>query len=90
MAGVDLSLLRFTEMAPLVKRVDPMALRVERTEWSGGWKEAQDELGGHGFDRSLYWSVADETLCRHPFEEWMASDMLSRPSFTSTSPRSTA
>lgn len=79
MAGVDLSLLRYTEMAPLVKRVDPMALRVERTEWSGELKEAQEELKAHGFDRSLYWSVADEILCRHPFEPWMASDMLSRP-----------
>ena len=79
MAGVDLSLLRYTELAPLIKRIDPMALRVERTEWSGELAEAQDELKSHGFDRSLYWSVADERLCRHPFEDWMGTDMLSRP-----------
>jgi hypothetical protein len=79
MAGVDLSLLRYTEMSPLVKRIDPMALRVERTEWSGELKEAQAELSSYQFDRSLYWSVSDELLCRHPFEEWMTKDILSRP-----------
>ena len=79
MAGVDLSLLRYTEMSPLVKRIDPMALRVERTEWSGELKEAQSELAGYDYDRSLYWSVSDELLCRHPFFDWMADDVLSRP-----------
>ena len=79
MAGVDLSLLRYTEMSPLVKRIDPMALRVERTEWSSELKEAQAELKMHNFDRSLYWSVSDEIMCKHPFSEWMSNDVLSRP-----------
>jgi len=79
MAGVDLSLLRYTEMAPLVKRIDPMALRVERTEWSDELKEAQRELESYDFDRSLYWSVSDQFTCLFPFSEWMADDVLSRP-----------
>jgi len=79
MAGVDLSLLRYTEMAPLVKRVDPMALRVERSEWSGEIQEAQEELKWKNFDRSLYFSIADQRLCEHPFSEWMSQDILSRP-----------
>ena len=79
MAGIDLSLLRYTEMAPLVKRVDKMALRVERSEWTEEIKDAQDELRRFNYDRSLYWSVADEQLCKHPFSEWMGSDVLSRP-----------
>jgi len=79
MAGIDLSLLRYTEMAPLVKRVDKIALRVERSEWTEEIKDAQDELHRFNYDRSLYWSVADEQLCKHPFSEWMASDVLSRP-----------
>jgi hypothetical protein len=79
MAGVDLSLLRYTEMAPLVKRVDPMALRVERSEWSGEISEAQYELKTVNFDRSLYYSIADQQLCKHPFSEWMGQDILSRP-----------
>ena len=79
MAGVDLSLLRYTEMAPVVKRVDPMALRVERSEWSNEIREAQEELKPSKFDRSLYWSIADQQLCAHPFSEWMGQDILSRP-----------
>ena len=79
MAGVDLSLLRYTEMSPLVKRVDPMALRVERSEWSNEIQEAQEELRWRNFDRSLYWSIADQRLCEHPFSDWMAQDILSRP-----------
>ena len=79
MAGIDLSLLRYTEMASLVKRVDKMALRVERSEWTEEIKDAQDELRRFNYDRNLYWSVADEQLCKHPFSEWMGSDVLSRP-----------
>ena len=79
MAGVDLSLLRYTEIAPLVKRIDPMALKVERTEWSGELAEAQSELAYYQFDKSLYWSVSDELLCKAPFSDWMKNDVLSRP-----------
>ena len=79
MAGIDLSLLRYCEMSPLVKRVDPMALRVERSEWSNEIKEAQEELAIYNYDRSLYFSISDQHLCRHPFSEWMGQDILSRP-----------
>lgn len=79
MAGVDLSLLRYTMMSPLVKRVDPMALRVERSEWSDEIKEAQKELSKFDYDQSIYWSISDEQLCRAPFSDWMENDILSRP-----------
>ena len=79
MAGVDLSLLRYTEMAPLVKRIDPTALREQRTEWSDELKEAQQDLASYDFDRSLCWSVSDQLTCLFPYSEWMADDVLSRP-----------
>jgi hypothetical protein len=79
MAGIDLSLLRFTMMSPLVKRVDAMALRVERSEWSNEIKEAQSELSRFNFERSMYWSIADEHICKAPYSEWMGQDILSRP-----------
>ena len=56
-----------------------MALKVERTVWSGELAEAQAELAYYGFDKSLYWSVSDELLCKAPFADWMKNDVLSRP-----------
>jgi hypothetical protein len=66
-------------MAPLIKRVDPMALRVERSEWKGEIMAAQDVLRRNAFKQPLYYSLADEQLCKAPFSEWMGQDILSRP-----------
>lgn len=80
MAGVDVGLLRFCEMAILVKRIDPMALQHERTQWGPSLSEGQRHLRGVDFERSYYWSVSDSLLCRAPFPEWVrGSDALSRP-----------
>tara|TARA_B100000925_G_scaffold70372_1_gene48778 strand:+ start:351 stop:1142 length:792 start_codon:yes stop_codon:yes gene_type:complete len=79
MAGLDLSLMRFTEMAVSIKRVDPMALRMERSEWSQEVKEGQIELSFYDFDRSLYFDLSSGMVCKHPFKEWFAQDILSRP-----------
>ena len=68
MAGIDVSLMRFCMMAPLVKRIDPMALNHERSEWARELREAQYPLRQGGYDRSLYWSVADSLLCRAPWQ----------------------
>ena len=79
MAGVDIALLRFTEMAPLVKRIDPMALRVERDSWSESLESAQLSLRSKRFDPAFYFSVGDELLCSSPYPEWVQNDRLSRP-----------
>ena len=79
MAGVDVSLLRFTEMAPLVKRIDPMALRVERSEWSEVLTEAQHNLRRVGHGPEYYYSLGDEMLCKSNFPKWVQADILSRP-----------
>lgn len=79
MAGLDLSLMRFTEMAVSIKRVDPMALRMERSEWSNEVKEGQIELAYYDFDRSLYFDLSSGMVCAHPFRSWFAQDILSRP-----------
>ena len=79
MAGLDLSLMRFTEMAVSIKRVDPMALRMERSEWSNEVKDGQIELSYYNFDRSLYFCLSSGLVCAHPFRKWMGKDILSRP-----------
>ena len=88
MSGLDLSLLRFCEMSPLIKRVDPMALEHERNEWTPSVKAAQRSLAGVGFNRSYYVSLADNgLLCEAPYPLWMRptkgnrkkADALSRP-----------
>ena len=80
MAGVDVGLLRFCEMAILVKRIDPMALRHERAEWRPSLDGAQAMLRSVDFDRSFYVSASDELLCQSPYPEWVRGvDVLSRP-----------
>ncbi len=79
MAGLDLSLMRFTEMAVAIKRVDPMALRMERSEWTQEVKEGQIELAYYDFERSLYFDLSSGMVCAHPFKKWFAKDILSRP-----------
>lgn len=79
MAGLDLALMRFTEMAVSIKRVDPMALRMERSEWSNEVKDGQIELSYYNFEKSLYFCLSSGLVCAHPFRQWMANDILSRP-----------
>lgn len=79
-AGIDVSLMRYTMLAPLVKRVDQFAGRFERAVIADEVAEAQHDLAAAGFDRSLYVSLKDSRLCRHPAPEWvLSSDVLSRP-----------
>ena len=79
-AGIDIGLMRFCEMAPLIKRMDGMALQMERTEWKGVIERGQREIGMRGGGRSLYWSVADKRICRHPAPSWIVgNDVISRP-----------
>jgi hypothetical protein len=80
MAGVDVGLLRFCEMAILVKRIDPMALQHERSQWTASLSEAQRMLKAVKFNRSFYVSTSDELLCESPFPDWVRDvDPLSRP-----------
>ena len=87
MASVDVALLRSVELCPLLKRIDPMALRVDRSQWIHELSEAQEVLATVNFDRSFLYSVPDGLLCRFPFPAWLApddlepwrADILSRP-----------
>ena len=79
MAGVDIGLVRFTELAPLVKRIDPMALKVERDAWHEPLEQAQYSLRTIDYDRAYYYSIGDEMLCKSPYPKWVRDDCLSRP-----------
>ena len=79
MAGVDIGLVRFTELAPLVKRIDPMALKVERDAWHEPLDLAQYSLRTVDYDRAFYYSIGDEMLCKSPYPAWVKDDRLSRP-----------
>ena len=72
-------LVRFTELAPLVKRIDPMALKVERDSWHESLDLAQYSLRTVDYDRAYYYSIGDEMLCKSPYPDWVKDDRLSRP-----------
>ena len=80
MAGVDISLLRYVELAPMVKRIDPMALKVERDSWSEPLLEAQYALKTVGYHPKFYYSLSDEIICQSQLRPWAdGNDVLSRP-----------
>ena len=89
MSGVDLSLLRYTQLAVGVRKVSPMTLWSERSHWLPRIREAQYEINAHSKEancRDVYYSLMDDTLCRSWFPSWLSreenldrADKLSRP-----------
>jgi len=87
MASVDVALLRSVELCPLIKRIDPMALRVDRSQWVDELADAQEVLATVSYDRAFMYSMAEGLLCECPFPSWLApddlepwrADVLSRP-----------
>jgi hypothetical protein len=89
MSGVDLSLLRYTQLAVGIRKISPATLWSERSKWLPRIHEAQNEIKSKTNDpnwRDLWWSMMDETLCVSWFPPWLdkrvdseKADKLSRP-----------
>jgi len=89
MAGIDLSLLRFTQLAVAVRRMSPMALWSERDSWAPRIRAAQHDLADAAEDqgwRDVYFSLMDDMVCAAWFPDWLSretdlerADKLSRP-----------
>lgn len=89
MSGVDLSLLRYTQLAVGIRRISPATLWSERSKWLPRIHEAQNEIRSKTDDpnwRDLWYSMMDETLCVSWFPPWLdkrvnadRADKLSRP-----------
>ena len=89
LSGIDLSFLRYTTIAPVIRFIDKDVLAQERKEWQGVCQEAQYQLGLVSKDiryRDFYWVSKDETLVETVFPQFLnkevnpyTADLLSRP-----------
>lgn len=81
MSGIDLSLTRYTNLAPIVRFVDQYTLRTERTSWVDDISRAQHEMKDAAqlrYHRDVYYSLYDELICKAGMPEWY-DNKLSRP-----------
>jgi hypothetical protein len=89
LSGIDLSFLRFTTVAPIIRFIDQDVLSQERKEWVGVCQEAQYQLASISSDirfRDYFWVSKDRVLCEAPFPSWLdkehnpkVADYMSRP-----------
>lgn len=89
LSGIDLSFLRFTTVAPIIRFIDRDVLSQERKEWRPICEEAQYQLQRVSKDvrfRDFFWVSKDRVLCPAPFPTWLdkeanpkKADYLSRP-----------
>ncbi len=89
MSGIDLSLLRYTTISPIIRWVDSDLIPQERKEWRGEVEHAQWELRKICKDirfRDYFWSAKDRMLVKAPFPKFLSkevdpkkADLLSRP-----------
>lgn len=89
MSGIDLSLLRYTTISPVIRWVDSDLIPQERKEWRGEVEHGQYELRKVSQDerfRDYFWSSKDRVLVKCPFPDFLKSeedpikaDLLSRP-----------
>ena len=89
MSGIDLSLLRYTTISPIIRWVDKDLIPQERKEWKSEIEYAQYQLGKVCKDeryRDYFWSAKDKILVGSHFPEFLKSnedpikaDLLSRP-----------
>lgn len=89
LSGIDLSFLRFTTLAPVIRYIDTDVINQERKEWKGVVEQGQFELRkvckDHRF-RDYFYCSKDRILCPAPFPPWLdksidpiKADYLSRP-----------
>jgi len=89
LSGIDLSLLRYTTISPVVRWVDKDLIAQERKEWRGEVEHGQYELRRVCKDsrlRDFFWSSKDSCLVKAPYPEFLKkendpikADLLSRP-----------
>lgn len=89
LSGIDLSFLRFTTLAPIIRFIDPDVIAQERKEWKGTVEQGQFELRKVCNDhrlRDYFYSSKDRVLCPAPFPDYLnkevdpvRADFLSRP-----------
>jgi len=89
LSGIDLSLLRYTTISPIVRWVDKDLIAQERKEWRGEIEHGQYELRKKSKDpryRDYFWSSKDSCLVKAPYPDFLKkeidpikADLLSRP-----------
>ncbi len=89
MSGIDLSLLRYTTISPIIRWVDGDLIPQERKEWKAEVEHGQWELRKVCKDvrfRDFFWSAKDRMLVEAPFPKFLSkevdakkADLLSRP-----------
>lgn len=89
MSGIDLSLLRYATISPIIRWVDEDLIPHERKEWSGEIKYAQYQLKSICQDerfRDYFWSTKDKCLVKSHYpkflekeEDPIKADLMSRP-----------
>lgn len=87
LSGIDLSLLRYTTISPIIRWVDPDLIPQERKEWMEEISHGQYELRKVCKDerfRDYFWSAKDRVLVKCPYPDFLHSDpvkadLLSRP-----------
>jgi len=89
LSGIDLSFLRFTTVAPIIRYIDRDVMAQERPEWKPTIQEAQYQLQSVCKDsrfRDFFWVSKDRVLCRSKFPKYLdkevnptKADYLSRP-----------
>lgn len=89
MSGIDLSLLRYATISPIIRWVDSDLIRHERKEWKEEIQYAQYQLKSVCQDerfRDYFWSSKDKILVKSEFPKFLdannigkKADYLSRP-----------
>lgn len=89
MSGIDLSLLRYTTISPIIRWVDSDLLPQERKEWRPEVEYAQYQLRKVCKDeryRDFFWSSKDKCLVKSHYPDFLKkekdpikADLLSRP-----------
>ena len=89
MSGIDLSLLRYTTISPIIRWVDKDLIPQERKEWKGEIQYAQYQLVKVCKDerfRDYFWSAKDKVLVKSNYPKFLEDekdplkkDLMSRP-----------
>lgn len=88
-SAVDLSFLRYTALAPILRRVDPSVISQERPQFQEMVRQSNHVLKSVSkkpYFRDFYFDVKNEMVCEAPFPKWIdkefhpfKADMLSKP-----------
>ena len=88
-SAVDLSFLRYTALAPVLRRVDASVISQERPQFQEMVRQANyvlKSVSSKPYYRDYYFDVKNEMVCEAPFPKWIdkehypiQADMLSKP-----------